>query len=245
MRSLPLAIGLLTVIPVRPVEPDERAAARAMLLAPVAGLLAAMPGALIVIVLDRPAFVVALLAVGSLAAMTGGLHWDGLADTADGLAVPAERQDRLAVMRRADLGPIGALVVALTALLQVAALAALIADDAAASGWLLTVVVSRASLALVCIRGTPPARARGLGALVIGCVPRWSAAALLIILGAGGVLAMPNTPRAVSAMVAGFGMALAVRQLAVGRLGGLSGDVLGAIVELSATACLIGLVIET
>jgi adenosylcobinamide-GDP ribazoletransferase len=246
MRSLRLAVGLLTVVPVGGPQPDARTARRSMLWAPVAGLVAGAPSLLLLMVASGPPLVVAALAVGVLAVTTGALHWDGLADTADGFAVPTGRDDRLAVMRRPDIGPVGVLTTCLTLLLQVVALGSLVAADQAAGGWLLTVVVSRAALPLACIRGTPVARPTGLGALVIGRVPRAAAAALVavVVAGGGGGLTVATPVRGGLAALAGFGVALLVRFAAIRRFGGLTGDVLGAVVEISAAACLIALCIQ-
>jgi adenosylcobinamide-GDP ribazoletransferase len=240
MRSLRLALGLLTVLPVGAVDTDARTAARAMLLAPVAGLAAALPGLVLLSLLDGPPLVVATLAVASLAAMTGALHWDGLADTADGFATPAGR-DRLAVMRRSDLGPVGALMIAGTLLVQVAALAALATEGEAWQAWLLAVAVSRAALPAVCVRGTTTARPEGLGAVVIGQVPPAGALAVVgLVLLAGG-LTVATHLRGVLAVSVAMSAAFVVRAVAVRRLGGVTGDVLGAVVEVTAATCFVAL----
>jgi adenosylcobinamide-GDP ribazoletransferase len=244
MRSLRLAVGLLTVVPVRNGDPNVDTARNAILLAPLAGLLAGLPGLVLLVVLDRPAMVVAALAIASLAAMTGALHWDGLADTADGFAVPRGRDDRLEVMRRPDLGPIGALALGLTLLLQVGALAALSDWDSGAGAWLFAVALSRAALPLVCLRGTTAARPNGLGALVIGRVPRLVALVPAALVMAVAVPTVATPARTAVAGLAALGVAWSVRAAAVRRFGGLTGDVLGAVVELSAAACLIALCVE-
>lgn len=239
MRSLRLALSLLTIIPARAHEPDANTARNALLLAPLAGLAAGVPGLLLLLVADGPPLVLATLSVGSLAAMTGALHWDGLADTADGFAVPAGRSDRLGVMRQPDLGPVGALTLGLVLMLQVAALAALISAEWAPTAWLLTVVVSRATLAVTCLRGTPIARPDGLGSSVIGCIPPAAAIAVAgLAVGAGG-LAIEPPVRGIAAMLAAFAAAGVLRWVATRRIGGVTGDVLGASVEIAAAACLV------
>src|SRR5205085_6995031 len=101
-----------------------------------------------------------------------GLHLDGLADTADGLASSYDRERALAVMRRGDVGPAGAATLGLVLLVQVAALADLVSPG----GWsaavvpAVAVVLSRCVLALVCARGVPAARPEGLGATVASSV---------------------------------------------------------------------------
>lgn len=241
MRSLRLAMGLLTVVPVRPVEPAGSAARNAMLLAPVAGLLAASPGLLLLLAFDRPSVALAALAVAALAGMTGGLHWDGLADTADGFAVPRGRTEPLTVMQRSDLGPTGALVIGLTLLVQVGALSALVDTGEGPTSWLLAVALSRGALPLVCVRGTPAARPDGLGAVVIGRVPPPVALGVttLVVVVAAPLVASPGRTLAAAALA--VATAWGLRAAAIRRFGGLTGDVLGAVVEVTAAACLVGL----
>lgn len=241
MRSLRLAVGLLTVLPVRKVDPDATSARNAMLLAPVAGVLAASPAAVLLLAFDQPSLVLAGLAVGSLALLTGGLHWDGLADTADGFAVPRGRSDRLDVMRRADVGPIGALVIAITLLLQVGALAAVTDRGDGPEVWLFAVALSRAALPLVCVRGTTAARPDGLGALVIGRVPGLAALGPAAVVLALAVPTVATPLRTALAGLAAITVAWGVRGAALQRIGGLTGDVLGAVVEIATAVCLIAL----
>ncbi|MGN6575893.1 MAG: adenosylcobinamide-GDP ribazoletransferase, partial [Nocardioides sp.] len=107
-----LALGTLTVLPVRAPVVDRVSAGRAMVLAPVVGLLLAVPAGLLVWLGTEAGLspvLTAALVVGLLALLTRGMHLDGLADTADGLA--AGRRDRgraLEVMRQGPVGPLGA-----------------------------------------------------------------------------------------------------------------------------------------
>lgn len=236
-------MGTLTAIPVPPPRRvDSSVAGLAMLLAPVVGLLpAAMAGALCLAcgALGVPPLLVGVAVVASLALLTRGLHLDGLADTADGLASGYDRERALTVMRRGDVGPSGATTLTLVLLGQVAAVAALTQPQRPALALLvgLAVVVSRTMLALACVRGIAAARPDGLGAGVIGTVGRAPAAGALLAATAllavaassarlpwwGGALAMVLAATAVAALLA----------RCVRRLGGVTGDVLGAAVESS------------
>jgi adenosylcobinamide-GDP ribazoletransferase len=127
--ALRLAVGTLTRIPIRPPRlVDRPTAGRAMLLAPVT----AVPPALVVLLLHfavtwrLPANAGAVLAVALTAWWSRGLHLDGLADTADGLASGYNRDRALEVMRRGDVGPIGVATVVLVVLLQVTTLGVLL-----------------------------------------------------------------------------------------------------------------------
>src|SRR4051794_29192416 len=114
--ALRLAVGTLTVLPSGAVTVDRPTAGRAMLLAPLAvlplGLLAAgLAGA--GTLLGWPGPVLGLVCVAGLALATRGLHLDGLADTVDGLGSGWDRERALAVMRRGDGGPMGAVALIL------------------------------------------------------------------------------------------------------------------------------------
>lgn len=124
--GLVTAIGLFTLIPVPPCQSIDRdVARRAMASFPTVGLIVGAVAGLVdvgVTALASPLFgAVAGLVV--LAAMTGGLHLDGLADTADGLGSRKPAEEALAIMKRSDIGPMGVVALVLTLLVDVAALA--------------------------------------------------------------------------------------------------------------------------
>lgn len=250
MRSLRLAVGLLTVIPVGDVgDVDRRIAGRAMLWAPAVGLMLGGIGAVIVwavralVPTTLGTFLASVLAIGALAYLTRALHLDGLADTADALGSGQRGSAALEIARRGDVGPFGVVALVLVLLVQVAALA--VASDA---GWgaltlVVAVVTGRLAAVVACTRGIPAARPEGLGALVAGTVPRavalaWVVIALGVAAAAGawltGVAWAP-----VLAVVAGLALGLSIVVRSVGRLGGINGDVLGAVIEVSATTALV------
>ncbi|MBM9468165.1 adenosylcobinamide-GDP ribazoletransferase [Nakamurella sp. YIM 132084] len=245
--GLRLAVGTLTVLRVpAPRRIDRARAGVAMGLAPLAVLpLGAWVGALAWLgsLLAVPALVTAGLAVATVAVATRGLHLDGLADTADGLAASFDREQALAVMRTGDIGPAGVVTATLTVLLQVAALAAVLARP---SGWLLAgllVVLARIALAAGCRRGVPAARPEGLGATVAGSVPGWVGPVWLLLAGGAAAAAMTATGRpwwqGVAAVVVAAAAVLLLLRRCVRRLGGTTGDVMGAMVETAVTALLV------
>jgi adenosylcobinamide-GDP ribazoletransferase len=245
--GLRLAVGTLTAIRVRPATDVGPAPARAaMLLAPVAvlplGFLAALMSALHVAV-GLPPLVTGALTVGAVALASRGLHLDGLADTADGLGSGYDRARALDVMRRGDTGPMGVAAVVLLLLTQVAAASAVLARPWGFVAVGVLVCLSRSALYLACAAGIPSARPSGLGATVAGVVPRAGAAVGLML--AGGVAAIATVPTgspwwlAVVAVAAG---ALAVAGLVarcVRRFGGITGDVLGAAIEVDLLVLLV------
>lgn len=223
MTSWRLAVGTLTAFPVGPVERVDRAAARrAILLAP----LAVLPlGALVALVLaagralELPSLAIGLLAVGVLATGSRALHWDGLSDTVDGLTASYDAERSLAVMKSGTSGPAGVLATVVVAGLQATALAAL-ADDPVLAGAL--VCLSRCALWIVCCTRVPAARPDGLGVGFTGTVP-------LPVAVLGGLLL---------AVTGGLVVLLLVHRT-VRRFGGVTGDVMGAAVELALATTLL------
>jgi adenosylcobinamide-GDP ribazoletransferase len=250
--SVRLSLGTVTVLPTGPVRDITPATARnAMMLAPVAVLpvsVATAGVALVSDVLAAPDLVTGLLAVGVLALGTRALHLDGLADTADGLGSGWNRARALEVMRRGDVGPMGVVTLMVMLGLQAAAIGAL-ADDVIGAGRLaLLVCVSRAALVMACLAHVPAARADGLGAAVAGSVAPWSATAVwgvaALLLAAADVVAGTGWLAAVAGTLLAVGAVAALLHRCVRRLGGVTGDVMGACVEVAFTALLVGSVLR-
>jgi len=241
MTGLRLAMGFLTVIPVRPTtEIGRRQARDAMLLAPLAVLPVALVAALIGwagTLLAVPAALAGVVVVAVVALGSRAMHLDGLADTVDGLGSGPDREKALRILRSGDIGPMGA-----SALVLVLAVQALGYGAALARPWGWVVVVaalagSRVALALGCRDGVPAARPDGLGALFAGSVPTVAVVAGWCGLAAALAGALVATGRpwwlgVVAAAVAAGGAAWLLRRC-VRRFGGMSGDVLGALVEVA------------
>jgi adenosylcobinamide-GDP ribazoletransferase len=187
----------------------------------------------------------AVLAVAVLAALTRGLHLDGLADTADGLGPLRGPERALQVMRAGDVGPFGVVTLVLVLLLQVACLAQLLGVDGGWPALAVAVVAARVAMARAGLPGTPIAAGSTLGAAVAGTVSRaWLAGtALAVLAAAAGVGWMVDGPDGAwqlpVAAALGWGAADALRRRASTRLGGVNGDVMGAMGEVTATVVLL------
>lgn len=182
-----------------------------------------------------------LLAVATLLVLTRGMHIDGLADTADGLGCFGTPQRALSVMHDGSTGPFGVAAVAVAILAQTAAFTALPAGVAGVTGAVSAVMAGRVAAVLASRRGVPAAAGSSLGAQVAGSQPALAVAAWAAAVGALSVCAANRPwqgPLAVS--VALMGAALLIRHC-VRRFGGITGDVIGAAVELTTTVTLIGL----
>ncbi|HEY2998790.1 MAG TPA: adenosylcobinamide-GDP ribazoletransferase [Acidimicrobiales bacterium] len=220
MRS---ALGFLTVVGGAS-PPDRRAPAWFGLVGAAVGL--AVGGVWWVAGELWPPVLAAILAVAADAALTGLLHYDGLADAADGLLPPVDRARRLAIMATPDVGAFGLVAVVLVVVTRVAALAALDPDPLLVAGlWAATRAAMALTLGLV-----PYARA-GTGGAAAGFAGGPAVPALLT-LAAGLAVVVATTaagvgPGLATAAAAAAGFAAVVAG-AVRRLGGYTGDVLGA-----------------
>lgn len=187
----------------------------------------------------------AVLAVAVIALLTRGLHLDGLADTADGLASRAAAPRALEIMRRSDIGPFGVLAIMLVVLLDVAALASLDGGTWRPVG-VLSVAAATGRLAAfhAAHRRVPSARPTGFGAFVASSAstPLLALETVLVLGYGAGVAGAVDAPLPawVAAQAGALLVAGAVRWHTTRRLGGVTGDVFGALVELGTALTLIG-----
>src|SRR6195952_1045776 len=243
-----LAVGTLTALPVRPPARIDRTTARiAMITAPVAVLpIALVAGAVgqLTRLVSLPPLVGAVLMLGVFALGSRGLHLDGLADTADGLTASYDRDRALDVMRRGNTGPAGAATLVLVLLLQVSALTPVLARPWGLLCGVALLCLARSSLLITCLAGIPAARPSGLGAVVAGVVPRSAAivGGLFAAAVAAGVLTLSGRPwwQGVAVVVIAAAVVGALVLRCRKRFGGITGDVLGAAIELAAAALLAG-----
>lgn len=242
LAEIRLAFAFLTCLPVR-LKGDEAthpvgAAVRAF---PIAGLVIGIAGTVLYALADLfglSSTIAALLAIGAMIVMSGGLHEDGLADAADGLG-GRTRERALAIMRDSHIGSFGVIALVLILSLRVTALSyagstveAAVMLVAAASG-------SRAVVpALMYL--LPPARADGLG---------WAAGhpdrRRVVDAGALGTLFVVATLGPIWGLIAVAAAALAgsiIGWIAHRRFGGQTGDVLGAGQQISEAAILLAYV---
>lgn len=251
--GLRLAIGTFTRVPVpAPREVGRREARAAMLLGPLVMLPVALAigvaAQVLVSATPTPGLVGAALALAALAWLTRALHLDGLADTADALGSAKPAAEALEIARRSDIGPFGVVTLVLVLLLQAFALGDLLERGAGAGALVIAVVVGRLAMTVSCTPMLPAARPGGLGAAVAGSVPGWAAWGtalgwLLLFAGSVGRAHGSGSAIATAAAIAGaLVVATGLSLLARRRLGGITGDTLGAAGELAATAVLVILV---
>ncbi|WP_343115663.1 adenosylcobinamide-GDP ribazoletransferase [Ostreiculturibacter nitratireducens] len=174
--------------------------------------------------LGLPAPVAALLALAAQIVTTGALHEDGLADVADGFWGGQTRERRLEIMRDSRIGSYGTLALILSVGLRWQAISLLAVYDAATAFLALIVVaVTSRAVPAALLAVLPAARADGLGKVASGVAVGPVAAAIAIACGTALV-----TPWALVVLaVQAIGAALFARFAGL-RIGGQTGDVLGA-----------------
>jgi adenosylcobinamide-GDP ribazoletransferase len=266
-----VALSLFTVIPagVRGVIRRDSAAKALPWLPAVGALLAALAsGAMLAVQAgghsDARRLLGAALAIAVLGLLTGGLHLDGLADTADGLGSRRPSREALAIMRRPDIGPMGVAALLLVILLQITALATIPAGGLSVGALVLAVVTGRVAVVLASGPGSPSARPGGFGALItqtttlrvrVAMITGLLAAVLAgaVLLGAlpiGAIAAsgpagaarpgsLAVATRGALATLAGLATADLLRRTARRRLGGMTGDVFGAMIEVCTAVVLL------
>jgi adenosylcobinamide-GDP ribazoletransferase len=224
--------------------PDFR---RAAAVTPLSGLALALPGIAIFLLASLsalPASVAVLLGLSVNIALTGALHEDGLADVADGFYGAGTPERRLEIMKDSRIGAFGTLALIVTLALKTALLMTL-ADrfgaDAAALGWLAVESGSRAVMVGVW-QALPAARPGGLSALCGVPTRRAFVCALLLAVAVFAVCITAYPPTAIllatlAQAMAGYG----VGRIAIAKIGGQTGDVLGAAQQFACIAGLTGL----
>jgi len=233
VRAPAQAFAFLTVVPLPRVATASDGLGRAVAAFPLVGaLLGLLVGGIDVTVARwLPSSVCAALDLVLLAAITGGLHLDGVADAVDGLASGPDPTARLAAMRDSRIGALGAAALVLVLLVEYAAL------SAAPSRMAVLVVglaLSRWAMAIA-LWSSRPARSDGLGASFHRSIRTTDVIVATVFAGVlvGAIASMPLVAIALAAAL----IAAAVRVAAV-RLGGGTGDVYGAIGEVVFAAVL-------
>lgn len=244
MADLIRALSLLTTLPVRARWEEKTVAGRAMAAYPLVGvLIGGLLAGLAALLWDsalplRAPLLPPALVLLAWVLLTGALHLDGWADCCDALFVPAGRERRLEILKDPRLGSFGGVGLALLLFVKLAAIQGVAATRSGLIALALAPVLARWAVVIIAFV-SPLARRDGMAATFRrGLGPREV------------ILATVTTAIAVAAAAwfAGWHAALlwglsavlvwAVSRVATSRLGGLTGDVYGALIELVETAAL-------
>lgn len=235
-----IALQFLSSLPISlPGMPQPRALGRSLLYYPLVGLLfGVLLWGLNALLADTPLLLHAALLLTAWVLLSGGLHLDGLADSADAwLGGFGDRERTLIIMKDPRSGPIAVVALVLVLLLKFCALLALIEQQHSVA-LLIVPLIGRSALLGVFLT-TPYVRAGGLGQALADHLPRkagwWvlglSAVACVLLAGVAGLWAL-------GLAAAGF---VWLRQVMMRRLGGTTGDTAGALLELLEVGMLVGL----
>jgi adenosylcobinamide-GDP ribazoletransferase len=238
-RAAAAAVAFLTRIPVgRWIALDGADVARGAALFPMVGAGVGALGGLVAAGLDRslPAYVAGAVGIAAVALVTGALHLDALADTADALG-GVDRAQALAIMRDSRVGSYGVTALALVLVVEVTSLGGLAAQRDAVTAFAAAGALSRA-VSPPLARLLPYARSdEGPGSVLSGRVSA-GGAAIAAALGAGGGVVLLGWDGAVAigaaalvALAAGIGCRL--------WLGGVTGDTLGAATQVAEAVVLV------
>jgi len=241
MLPLWIALQFLSSLPIRlPGMPEPQQLGRSLLFYPLVGLLFGVTLWVFNLVLAGAPLLHAALLLTVWVLLSGALHLDGLADSADAwLGGFGDRERTLTIMKDPRSGPIAVVTLVLVLLLKFCALLALI-EQGHAVILIIVPLLGRAAL-LGLFLTTPYVRAGGLGQALADHLPRragwWvlgaSALACLLIAGVKAIVAL-------GVALVGF---VWLRHVMMRRLGGTTGDTAGALLELLEMAVLVGVVL--
>jgi adenosylcobinamide-GDP ribazoletransferase len=240
VRDLRIAISLCTRLPVAPsTAVGDGDVARAAWAFPLAGVLIGLIAASVYWLADRvhiPPICASVLALATSLLLTGAMHEDGLADTADGFGGGRTREKKLEIMRDSRIGTFGASALGLSLLLRWSALAALEETRSVATALIVAHGAARATLPAF-MSLVAPARTDGLSSgagqpppISVAVALGLGIAALAIGFGIGAMLAGV-------VLLAAIGLLLA--WIARRQIGGQTGDVLGALEQTAEAALLL------
>lgn len=245
LEDFRIACIFLTRLPLRPTrEIGLRDLADAVYMFPLVGVLVGLAGGIAYLLatgVGLPNLPASVLAVAAMVAVTGGLHEDGLADTADALGAGADRDKALAIMRDSRIGTYGALAITLVLVAKLSALASFWEPGFFLRAVVAAAAASRAVMPVV-MRLQPSARSSGLAASAgrPDATRVWAgiglavALALLLLPAAAALKAVAATALAAGAAAAWLGR----------RFGGCTGDTLGAVQQIAEVAFLLAVVSE-
>ncbi|OPY03484.1 MAG: Cobalamin synthase [Syntrophus sp. PtaB.Bin001] len=233
MKRLLAALQFLTILPMpRRFYPDERALKGSLLFFPVVGLLIGAAVALA----DRglghlfPLWVTSVLAVILLIVASGALHIDGLADTADGFFSVRSRERILDIMKDSRTGPMGVVAIVCVVFLKIA----LLASVSGAWRWWVLVMMPIAGRCALLVHLALLSYARPEGGIAdifhAGCSRGYAFWALLFLFASGAL--MGGMPGLLAGVVA-CGISLFFAVFSFWKIGGFTGDTLGAACELT------------
>jgi adenosylcobinamide-GDP ribazoletransferase len=249
LEDLRSALAFLTRVPeslLGPITGERPNFGRAARIFPIAGALVGLAGGAVIVVaarLGESTLIASGLAVLAVLLLTGGLHEDGLADTADGFGGGATAERKLEIMDDSRIGTFGASALVFSILLRVGALSSLALGGAFRAAWVMVAAEAISRAALVRLwHELPAARAGGLSSET---GPPDQQAMLIALVLAGLIVLVTVTPTvgftaAIVGTLLAIGATYAFTRITAHEIGGRTGDTLGACQQIAAISFLIG-----
>lgn len=240
MNDFLIALQFLTRIPVPlKIEWNDENVANSLLYYPIVGVLI---GALLVFIVsvlstDKNEMLIAALVLAAWVVITGGLHLDGLADSADAwVGSQGDKQRALEIMKDPQAGPIAVVVLIVVLLIKFSAIYSLLINQMEYGLLILSLVLGR-SVPLVLFVNTPYVRAQGLGSAMVNYFPHKKVKAVLGFVAVTSVLFMGLVNGVILLLLCAITIWI-LRSLMMKQLEGMTGDTIGAAIEIIETLVL-------
>ncbi|RSE35070.1 adenosylcobinamide-GDP ribazoletransferase [Acinetobacter junii] len=238
-----IALQFLTVLPIElKLIPTAKQNGQSVLFYPLVGLLIGLIlFGLSILLVKLPIILVAIIILVIWIWLTGGLHLDGLADTADAwVGGFGDRERTLKIMKDPSCGPIGVLSLVIVCLMKFSALYVLL--EQRLSAFLILIPMLGRSVPLFLFLTTPYVRANGLGRSITDSIPKTLAWMVFVITLA---LLCAFKLMGLVALISFLLLLVYLRFLFIKRIGGITGDTVGAAIELSETGLILTFVIAS
>lgn len=236
--SFQIALQFLTIIPVSYASATDQQLGRSLVFYPVIGLIIGLILSGLVSVLPVSySLLSAALLLTAWVLLTGGLHIDGLADSADAwLGGIGNKQRTLEIMKDPAAGPIAVVVLALSLLIKLA-LVEIVISSGETSALIWSIILARTAMPLLFLT-TDYVRPNGIGAVLKQCLPVKQVKWMLLITTVIALFCLGFTP-----LLLGLIVFLLLRYTMEHRLDGFTGDTAGAMVELLEISFLLFLIL--
>jgi adenosylcobinamide-GDP ribazoletransferase len=235
MKSLLIALSTLTLFPTSPKKWTEKELKQSVAFYPLVG---ALIGGLLALTgkISISHDLKALVLLSLWVVVTAAFHLDGLSDCLDGFFGGRMPQERRRIMKDPAIGAYGVTGIALDLLFKYILLARLLSDGESWKWLLLIPLAARWAVTLACTLFKAPKGDKGLGSKVVGLSAPWFAASTVLTLALGISLLKTS---GLEAMLLAAALALGLGFFSNTRIGGLTGDGMGAIIESSEVALLL------
>ncbi|MCG8383636.1 MAG: adenosylcobinamide-GDP ribazoletransferase [Gammaproteobacteria bacterium] len=232
-----IALQLLTRLPVRTQYPSAKHTGYSLLYYPLIGLFIGALLCLVSVVLPtQNTFLLAAIILLVWTLITGGLHLDGLADSADAwIGGFGDREKTLRIMKDPACGPMAVGVLVLTLLIKFSALQVAL-EQSVLIAVLISPIIARAAVIALYLT-TPYAKDEGMGLLLIENLPKKPAGAVLVI--TAGLCLLGSGALALMMLITAIATFWLLRKLMCTRIGGVTGDTTGALIEITETTTLV------